>query len=396
MRPLIDKGGIPAIPCIAILFLFSACQNSNESPSHSHHADLTGSLEHVIKANHPSLQAEGPLELMLVQQLDSNGWSDGFSIEIDSVICRDVQCEIIPVGIQFDAIGNFREFQLQFGDELTKMDHIPFTDEDYSKLREILSNPNSALRNISADRIVTPEEAMARKEVDGISGATSLTEEEAIVEGAAYTSYTLWHWANNPDIRNQARLLTAQLPSEDQLIQFLNQGTEDYLNFAINQLIANNHFGEKVRFAVSSQLGPGKDRMVKPVMKYLEAATAATGDPLYFQFVMDAFHNLDDQARVRMLESMGETSLQAPDGFMDSISKWLPKLRTYYEVHLLLELLDSKNQGSPVIQEQACRLLAHENFLIARRSFWFLEEKQLNPAQKEMVDAFKSQYQNRL
>ncbi|MEX0321016.1 MAG: hypothetical protein AB3N63_02580 [Puniceicoccaceae bacterium] len=378
------------------MLLLAACQNSKEPLASSIPVSADDSVEHIIEANHPSLLDGGPVKIAFVQSLDSRGWPSGFSMEVESVICRDVQCEIIPVLMVFDELGNFLRFELRFGDNLTKMDHIPFSQDDYAKLQQILSDRNSALRNIAADRVVTPEQAMLKKKVDGISGATALTEEGAIVKGAAYTSYTLWHWANNPEIRRQARLFTSQLASEDQLIEMLSQGSEGYLHFAIQQLIAGNYFRKDVRSAVTAELLSGRDRTVKPVMEYLEAATIATGQPYFFMFVQSRYLALQNQTRVRILEALKETSLDAPDGFMDGISGWLPKLETYYEVHLLLELLDAKNPGSQNTTRQAIQLLDNNNFLIARRAFWFLEERELNPAQSALIKRFRSEYEDRL
>lgn len=396
MKPCLQSSRIRGALYAALSFLLVAFGASLVLQAGSALASPGTQIAREIEATHPSLEEDAPLRLTMVQLLDAKGWPEAYRIEIESVICRDVQCEIIPVWMYFDPLGNYLSFELQFGDELTKMDHIPFDKEDYDKLQQILTDANSPLRTIEADRVVTPEQAMATKKVDGISGATALTEEDAIVKGAAYTSYTLWHWANNPSIRSQAQLLTASAASQDQLLQFLKKGNEEYLKFAIEQFLARNIFNESARTAVADQITAYQGRAVKPILGYLEAASRATGGSHYRQFLTRNYHGFDFPVRVRILESMQAATIDSIPGFADEISQWLPQLETYQEVHFVLELLDAAKSVSSEASTHATELLEHDNFLVARRAFWFLEQKDLNSEQDEKVARFRSEFADRL
>ena len=56
-----------------------------------------------ITVKHPS-QGDEVLNKQLFVHLDTDGHIHSYSMEVDSVICLDVQCEVIPVRLYFQLI----------------------------------------------------------------------------------------------------------------------------------------------------------------------------------------------------------------------------------------------------------------------------------------------------
>jgi len=80
--------------------------------------------------------------------------------------------------------------------------------------------------------------------VDAVSGATPATIKKAVVEGAVYSSHTLWHFINGP-IKDSIRAFTLRNYSEQIAIQMLNSENYETQLFALKQYKSddyNSHF----------------------------------------------------------------------------------------------------------------------------------------------------------
>lgn len=132
-------------------------------------------------------------------------------------VCNTGECLPVYITIYWDLAGNYTHFDFQDGAILTKLDHVPFTPQDYILLDEILKGPDprynspidpqapspSAQSN-GAGSQASPAAAMQTKVfqtkyemVDGISGATLPQQVAKFVPGALYTCYTLWGLSND-------------------------------------------------------------------------------------------------------------------------------------------------------------------------------------------------------
>ena len=62
----------------------------------------------------------------------------------------------------------------------------------------------------------------------------------------------------------------------------------------------------------------------------------------------------------------------------------------------MLKVTGSGDSPSGVVLKQAAALLDHENFLVARRAYWFLEDQKLTDDQQGRLEAFRAKYEDRL
>jgi hypothetical protein len=111
-------------------------------------------------------------------------------------VCDDKLCAPVFVKIKWDLAGNYLAFDTIAGKPLTKFDHKRFSDNDYRKLDQILKDKNSILQSLSKTDLIDKSVQVKATTVDAVTGATPATIKQAVVEGAVYSSFTLWHFVN--------------------------------------------------------------------------------------------------------------------------------------------------------------------------------------------------------
>lgn len=340
---------------------------------------------------HPGTKSGEPILLNLFQTLEKSGSISEYHVDVDSVICGDGQCEIITVRLVWDPLGAFLRYEFPEGGNLTKRGHENFTAEDHKKLLGILQDPESLLSDVAASDVVHPGVAQTGEEIDGTSGATLLSDKSAIVSGAVYTCYTLWHWVNS-DLQLEIQSITTETIHNDQLLIYLRDSNPKRAKFAIEQLSKKGIQDEATRTAIHELTLNGSIELASAGIGYFQSLGAAG----YYKAISKLFEQGSSKKQVLYLSSMASTDLPAPDGFYDVLSSILPMLGSYYEVHLLLNLMTEYNYDSPIVVSNALPLLTNKSFLIGRRSYNFLKDRELEEPQQTQVEAFKIKYSDRL
>lgn len=123
----------------------------------------------------------------IVELQGDDGLPVWFGRSVRKVVCLTGECRIARLWLFWDGTGDYLGFQLYNDEELTKTDHDAFSPDDYRKLDRILRDSLSFIKHISQEDLVFNES------LDGRSGATQPAYKEQLVEGAAYTCYSLWH-----------------------------------------------------------------------------------------------------------------------------------------------------------------------------------------------------------
>jgi hypothetical protein len=115
---------------------------------------------------------------------------------VNTPVCNDTLCQLVRLNIFWDLSGNYIQFDTIPGYPLSKNDHKPFNKEDYQKLHATLSDGNSVLRRKAEDELLDTTQTRYSEKIDGATGATALQIKHSVVEGALYSTYSLWHLAN--------------------------------------------------------------------------------------------------------------------------------------------------------------------------------------------------------
>lgn len=111
-------------------------------------------------------------------------------------VCEDTLCQLVQLNIFWDLAGNFTKFDTLPGAPLTKYDHKLFSPEDYTKLHSTLMNKNSILEIKNKNELIDSNLTRYSEKLDGVTGATAKEIKSSVVDGAIYSTYTLWHIVN--------------------------------------------------------------------------------------------------------------------------------------------------------------------------------------------------------
>ncbi|VGO13622.1 hypothetical protein PDESU_02179 [Pontiella desulfatans] len=365
-------------------------------------------VPHRIVVKHPGIDANKPRPHSLSQALDERGYPVGYSMEVDSVVCLDGLCKVVRVMMDWDALGGFRGYFVADGSVLEKAlvpdrnaatkkmawtglpGGIPserdqawaaFTEEDHAKLHRILRDRSSVLRT---QRISELTGYRDKSRVDGMSGATPLTLREAVVEGAALSSYHLWHWANG-GVGEAAMELTHQNCSAELLESFLARDDPRFILFALEHLQRHQLFAPSFVSQVIDVMSGGDQVHIDAGLAYLRSALPDSD--AFYEKLARLFKQSDGETRIYLLGLLG-AELTISGAQLDKFSEGLTETDTYYELHLFLNLIEKHQHVSEPLLMEVSRFLENENFFIARRAYWYLEKQSLNEQMAETLTAF--------
>jgi hypothetical protein len=345
-------------------------------------------VSHKLRISHPGDPNSQPIPVTLVQSLDTHGEPSAYHMWVDSVICREQNCQVVKVKLHWNALGKYQRYEVAKGSKLTKLDHVPFTDADHAKLQSILSDRNSPLMEVTKEGLTGPKS----KGVDGVSGATVLTLKSNVVVGAGYCCYDLWHWANG-EVADIVRAQSGQRFSEAALKKLLNSDKDAAISFALVHLRKRKLFDRETAIAVARSMRRASDKLIDPALTYLKAA--APNDAAYYDDIVIIFSDCSEEKRVHIITSLSDDK-RIPKNVYDRLSSAMPKFNSHHELHLLLALITSRGAGSDEINQNAARLLKHKKFFVARRAYWYLKKQTLSPDVKAQVDAFHKKHRLRL
>ncbi len=148
-----------------------------------------------------------------------NGVPAYYYSNIFTPVCNTGECLPVYINIYWDLSGKYLRFDQPVGEILTKLDHIPFSAEDYILLDQILrgTDPRYAYDHSdlispvkhsqsqhSEQTVPNPAPSIQKKKmiskyemIDGVTGATAIQHKAQFVPGALYTTYTIWGLAND-------------------------------------------------------------------------------------------------------------------------------------------------------------------------------------------------------
>lgn len=166
-------------------------------------------------------------------QYDEKGLPVHYYCHVNTPVCEHGLCKLMVIDVYWDMLGNFLKYELPPNESLTKFDHLEFTKEDHHQLYGILSDKASILRDYPVEDLIDNRTQRKSEVVDAVSSATSIEVKDAIVGGAVYSTYTLWHIVNGP-IASRIGEYTKPLFNEALLIKMFNSNNFYYQFFALN------------------------------------------------------------------------------------------------------------------------------------------------------------------
>ena len=169
--------------------------------------------------------------------LDDSGRPQYFFRNIFTPVCYTNECKPVYVNFYWDLLGNYLRYDMPKGKILTKVDHDEFKQEDYDKLAEILSRPNSIFADLTMEDLITKGTDSLTSDVDAKTGATLKTIKNEVIDGAVYTCFTLWKIAYGNQVVDKMKNITGTYLNRDMLHSFLNSSNYHYQYAAMEKVI---------------------------------------------------------------------------------------------------------------------------------------------------------------
>ncbi|MDG1729616.1 MAG: hypothetical protein P8K68_14285 [Algibacter sp.] len=345
-------------------------------------------ISHEVIINHPG--EKEPVETILEEIQNKNGLPIQYTMDVYSVICLEQVCKVIPVKLYWNNIGEYQKYELAKDATLEKYEADLFEPQDYIKLQSILSNNNSPFKEVYLDEILTVPDEHGDEDLDAVSGATSLElDEKDTVPGAALTCYTLWHWANG-DVVLKIKNQTGKSVSTSQLQEFILDKNNTYFKIAINEFQNRKEFSKPVVDTIIKKVLIDST-LLRTTLSYLKNVSPE----LYFYALNRFFFEGEKEQKLAAIQSLRQTSHSISKDYLDKFSSKIKSLNSFQEVSLFLGLMEDKNSNSKVVIENSMTLL-DADFLIARRSYWFLKNQELSNKQTNRLHAFYEKHKSRL
>lgn len=239
-----------------VLFLFSVIvllsfQDEKEDISRFNQSDLFSesaeTVPHIV-----DFQDTIPNDT-LFEYRNNKGEPLMYSRKILTGVCIDGKCRLVRINLFWHITGRYLGFKLPGGEFLSKTEHHPFKPEEYDRLHVLLANPQSALSQYSLDELVPNKDTT----IDAVSTATIAAVLDYIVEGAVYTTYTLWHIIHGSTQREIELLTTKKLTPELVLRLLKNESIHDQV-WALNHITDEIEITEDLKNKIFEFIG-GED-----------------------------------------------------------------------------------------------------------------------------------------
>lgn len=387
LKCVVMPEGLKISAWLVVLFLLNADTIGRRDSAREVSAG-SNLIRHEIQLIHPGISRTEPVERTLFEITDERGYSQAFYMNVETVVCGDSQCRIDTVRLYWTALGFFDRLVLPPGVDLEKAEGKAFDQEDYQKLNTILADKDCSLREVYKEEVVGSE---TTEGIDAIAGATIILNRNAYVEGAVWTCYTLWHWANGAVFSIIRGIAGSHFKSND-LLELLAGRENQQQVFALEEMMRRQLYEPEAIEAVRKTAAADDDQVAKLSIRYFEGAPPV----VYFPVMAALLQGRDAKQRLRCLNSISSYPQPPPDGFHESISRLLPDWDDYPGINLWLRLLEQDDISSPVLLQNISLLMDRKDFIIARRVYWHLQGKELTPEQQQQLRVFEERYRERL
>ena len=292
--------------------------------------------EVTIDLSHFRLSAEDTFSYDVKLIYDWQSKPHSYYTQLVTPVCETGVCLLVAIAVYWDLSGNYMGYQLPPDKILTKLDHEPFSIEDYKKLDLILSDNYWSLASYDInDLIIDSTKTLVDSEIDAYSGATAkFVSEKDNIEGALYTIYTLWDFIHDKEKTDYLLAHTLNLMEEGKvdLISFLKSDNLNYQELAVNILKS----GEKID---QSYLAP----LLQIILKndqYLayEILQMIDADPDIQLQLWDVYQQVNISKKRDILQKLAEN--ESSEELLLQVCLYLSHLQHYPEARLLVKFLE--------------------------------------------------------
>jgi hypothetical protein len=293
-------------------------------------------------------------------------YPEAVSRNIHTAVCIDSLCRLVDIRLFWEITGKFIGYSLPSGGELTKREHTPFSETDYNKLIEILSDSASQLGFYTLNEIHPVKQSVNK--VDGTTGATTPDLTSWIVPQAAYTSFTIWHLTYGAT-RDSVMAYSRKHLLSTQILSNLLQTSDPYnqkkaLEWISESKLSDNQF---IEYALAI-LHNANYQSSRQALKFLKCTTI---DKERLQKEVIGLLESDDfRIKNLAIEYIRESEKLTSPVALNLMTHLTSD--NYYLVNVILTLLEKRYNPDSEDQLKLSLLLYSKNGNVSDRVYYFL------------------------
>lgn len=301
-------------------------------------------------------------DVNLYQYLSAEGYPIYYSRNVQTGVCYDNQCKPLNITLYWNPTGRYLGFELPENEFLSKDDHEPFTEAEYIRLNQLLSDPKLPLGEFTYSQIAAKNRASLYS-IDGVSGATAPDVLEYVIRGSAYTTYTIYELVYG-NTQSEVETWTDQLLDDAYLGSILSQSPEPDKLWAIDLVR-----GRLIDFPQSkSQMLDLLDSADYSLTeKYMNSLVGQDLADLDFQNrLIEKFFAFDFGMKIRTIELLRDTPQISPY-VIDRLNLDLPQMEVPL-VSGILEMYKRKSVNDPNTLDTVQDIADSDNNYLAKKA----------------------------
>jgi hypothetical protein len=312
----------------------------------------------------------------------TNIFPNAYFREIFTPVCIDGLCLPISVNLFWSPGGDYLGYSIKGNGIFTKLNHIPFDEDDYLRLHYLLDDPQSLLKDYKLTELVSGNKDSLK--VDGISGATITAVENYVIKGAVYTTYGLWHSVYGPSY-DSIRKITMEYLSIPLLNSLINSPNIEDNFYALDIL---NKFEPKVTIQLIPKLEEfiESDNLSLKERSINVLISSEISDSLIQETLLKVFKITDFWTKKILLTKLYDYDYLLPDvevKLTSNLSRESPSI-----IQEIYKLLKKRTDISLTSKMKIADLLENDNQFIAKITYNFLSSLDIN--EKVILDKMHS------
>ena len=321
-----------------------------------------------------------PNDTLFIRETDA-GLIHSYYRKISSGVCIDGECRKLDIVLYWTVTGRYLGFVLPQGEFLSKTDHDPFKEPDYERLVEILANPYSILGEYTNEQLtngghgaVELEDEIVEhsEEVDGVTSATLPSVKEASVEGAVYTSHTLWMYTYG-ETQKELRKYTAEHMTDELALAILKSSDSQDKKWALRNMGTNLLWGDELKQTFLEEIIGKHSVLTNQALTVLP--DSIVNDASVQLKLIDGYSELGYVYQRNILQKLGNATSLSPNVAIDLASD-LPLMNVDI-VGRIFAIFELNNVVDDEVVFHVSELLDHENEAIADKAFEFLGKQEI-------------------
>ena len=323
-----------------------------------------------------------PNDTLFIRETN-DGLIHSYYRKISSGVCIDGECRKLDIILYWTVTGRYLGLVLPHGEFLSKTDHDPFKAPDYERLVEVLADPYSILGQYTNEQLTNGGhgvvelgdeivEASENSEIDGVTSATLPSVKEASVEGAVYTSHTLWMYTYG-ETQKELRKYTAEHMTDELAAAILKSSDSQDKKWALRNMGTNLLWGEELKQIFFEEIIGQHSALTNQALTVLPDSIV---DEANVQSkLMDGFSELGYVYQRNILQKLGKASSLSLNVAAD-LAHDLPLMNVDI-VGRVFAIFEMKNVDDEAVVFYVAELLEHENEVIADKAFEFLGKQEI-------------------